>query len=509
MASLNSKQWHHLLTPARSRRIARHRQQMGRQAWQIILPFLAAVGLVLGSASQGQTTSPNAPISEVKIYSSVIGTSTRYIGACEGNVDFNGADLTDLGLNTYRIYGGMSRWEPEDDDGIYGLPTIAQIKANPNVIPWQSWDQAMTSPPQGSDYHFSGVPEDLWQGNARSMFEALKQSHIRPVITIRNTDPGWSPDWALQLNPPRTEADWNEWWEHVFATVYWLNVRNDYQVDDFEIHNEPDNRQQGWGGNQDDYFELVRVGADAIAYVYHTYLPDRQFHIHAPKTTGGSSWPAATLEAVPGYFDSVNVHNYDLDISDYVRQVRTWMEDTDYGRSPLWLGEWGTYTSGYNDLDFSLNLVKNLIRMSRPGDTYVYGSHLFSLYDWGQSGGFEGLVSAEGDRRLSYYALRLGIRALQGGRPVLLSSSSDPDVMAIATQDNQQQVYILLVNNTSEDQVIKADVTSLLQQGDVTLWEFSAQIHDQTVGQESIDNGNIVLQVPADSIRLAMVRPRG
>ncbi|NJM63444.1 MAG: hypothetical protein HC849_30005, partial [Oscillatoriales cyanobacterium RU_3_3] len=34
--------------------------------------------------------------------------------------------------------------------------------------------------------------------------------------------------WALQTESPRTEADWNEWWEHVFATVYWLNVRNDY-----------------------------------------------------------------------------------------------------------------------------------------------------------------------------------------------------------------------------------------------------------------------------------------
>ncbi|MEG4108511.1 hypothetical protein [Microcoleus sp. S13_C5] len=67
-------------------------------------------------------------------------------------------------------------------------------------------------------------------------------------MSIRNVDNGWNQSWALQLNPPRAKEDWNEWWEQVFATVYWLNVRNDYPVDDWEIHNEPDNRDQGWGG---------------------------------------------------------------------------------------------------------------------------------------------------------------------------------------------------------------------------------------------------------------------
>ena len=149
--------------------------------------------------------------------------------------------------------------EEEDDDGIYGVPSIAQIKANPDLIPWEHWDTVMSSPFNGSDYSFSGVPEDTWQENARTIFETLKQVHICPVVTIQNSDPRWNPDWALQLNPPRTEADWNEWWEHVFATVYWLNVRNDYQVDDWEIHNEPDNRQQGWGGKSTISMVLIIV----------------------------------------------------------------------------------------------------------------------------------------------------------------------------------------------------------------------------------------------------------
>src|SRR5262249_51023274 len=80
------------------------------------------------------------------------GVSTCYLGATEGNVGFDVADLQGAGLSTYRIYGGMSRWEQVDDDGTYGSPDIASIKANPNVINWAWWDNAMTNPPGGTDY---------------------------------------------------------------------------------------------------------------------------------------------------------------------------------------------------------------------------------------------------------------------------------------------------------------------------------------------------------------------
>jgi len=72
----------------------------------------------------------------IKVYGSPWGVSTRYIGAVEGNVNFDIADLKDLGINTYRIYGGMSRWEAQDDDKVYGWPSITQIKADPNIINW-------------------------------------------------------------------------------------------------------------------------------------------------------------------------------------------------------------------------------------------------------------------------------------------------------------------------------------------------------------------------------------
>src|SRR4051812_38814759 len=79
------------------------------------------------------------------------GNSTQWIGAGEGNARFNIADITDLGINTFRIYGGMSRWEPTDDDGVYGSPSIAQIQANPNAVNWAYWDQKIKSPTGGTD----------------------------------------------------------------------------------------------------------------------------------------------------------------------------------------------------------------------------------------------------------------------------------------------------------------------------------------------------------------------
>jgi hypothetical protein len=280
-----------------------------------------ALGLAValpGAAVSRAQAAPAVPAT-IAVSGAQWGVSTAFIGATEGNVRFDVADLEDAGVSTYRIYGGMSRWEWQDDDGVYGEPTIDQIKADPNVVNWNWWDDAMTNPPNGSDYWWSG-DSGIWQGNARTIFSSLAAHGIRPVLTIRNRDnngnPGWSP------NPPVTNADWNEWWEHVFATVYWLNVRNDYRVDDFEVHNEPNNRGQGWGGTEAQYFELVQYTHDAIDWVYRNFLPGRAYHVYAPVTSGGSSWPLDALQQVAGFFDSVDIHDYSSDITDYFHLLR-------------------------------------------------------------------------------------------------------------------------------------------------------------------------------------------
>ena len=72
--------------------------------------------------------SAQAKMYTLTIAGSSDGVTERSIGATEGCARFNIADLVDVGLRNYRIWVGMSRLEPEDDDGVYGSPTIAEVR---------------------------------------------------------------------------------------------------------------------------------------------------------------------------------------------------------------------------------------------------------------------------------------------------------------------------------------------------------------------------------------------
>jgi hypothetical protein len=255
----------------------------------------------------------------------------------------------------------------------------------------------------------------------------------------------------------------------------------------------------GWGGTRADYFELVKVAKDAIDFVYKTYLPSRTYRIHGPKTVGGSNWPASALREIPNYFDTVNVHNYDADISNYTRKVRGWMNGTVRANSQLWVGEWGTYEISYNDLSLALNLIKNLIRGSQPGDNYIYGSHIFCLYDWGKPPAVEGLLGQSGKRRAGYYALRMGIRALQGGKTTFFPITNSSDLMAVATLDTSNNVYLLVVNERAKSYRVNADISALLKAGNGTVREFSSQKMDEVAGSLTLKGGNASFAVPANS----------
>jgi len=430
------------------------------------------------------------------------GVSPAYIGATEGNVRFDVADLQDAGINTYRIYGGMSRWEWQDDSSTYGSPTIDQIKADPSVINWAWWDNAMTTPPNGSDYWWSG-DTGLWQGSARTIFSSLQSAGIRPVLTIRNRDNNNNPSWSP--NPPVTAADWNEWWEHVFATAYWLNVRNNYGVDDYEVHNEPNNSKQGWGGTEADYFSLVQHTADAIRWVYSTYLPGRTPHIYAPVTTGGSSWPLDALQQVPTYFDSVDIHDYNSDVSSYVETVHGYMNSTGYGGYPVWLSEWGTYRGGYDKAATGIQLIiNNLIRMSGGPNDQVYGSHVFTFYDWnGFSGGFQnfqGLVDINGNKRASYYALRMAVRALLGSRQTYATTTGTSNLTAITARDSAGSTYLLLTNTAaSTTYPVDADLSAIVTSGTGTMWQVDATHNDVIVGSPALSGGHVSFSIPAQA----------
>lgn len=440
--------------------------------------------------------------SEIVVDGEQWGRSTCYIGATEGT-GFNIADLKDLGINSYHIYGGMSRWEAQDDSNIYGSPTIDQIKANPNSINWAWWDNAMTNPPGGSDYWWT-YQSPAWHGNARTLFSTLQAAGIRPIVTLRTRDNLQNPSWPP--NPPTTQADWNEWWEHVFATVYWLNVRNDYNVNDFEVLNEPDVPSQGWAGTEAQYIGLLQYTEDAISYVYKTYLPGRAYHIYAPATSTGSSWPYILLQRAPAMFDSLDIHDYNADIRTRVQQAHHWLHTVGRDNYPIWLSEWGSYriSNKYDTLPTGISLINNLIYGSQPGDNYVYGNEVFSLYDYGKLP--LGLIKNNGTRRTDYYAMRLAIRALQGCRPTYQSTTNNPNLLAITTRGSNGNLFFLITSLTGQqNNHLTVDCSALLSSGRGTIWQFDARHNDQVTGNTIVKNGLMTLSMPAAGAALVEV----
>jgi hypothetical protein len=446
-------------------------------------------------------TIPTNASATVTVAGTQWGKSTCYIGAVEGSSRFALSDLQDLGINSYHIYGGMSRWEAQDDSHVYGSPSIAQIKANPNVIDWAKWDTVMTDPPDGSDYWWVGA-SPFWHGNARTLFASLKAAGIQPIVTLRNRDDQQHPSWAP--NPPTTQADWNEWWEHVFATVYWLNVRNNYNVNNFEVHNEPDLAPSGWKGTQAQYITFLEYTHDAIAYVYRMYLPGRTYHIYAPASSTASDWPNALLQQVPDEFDSLDIHDYDpAHTGAEVKQAHLWLDAHGKGNYPVWVSEWGSYEPNekYNTLPQGISLINNLIRGSQPGDDYVYGNHIFALYDYSKIP--LGLISYNGTRRADYYAMRLAIRALQGCRPTYQSITSDPNLLAITTRDGKGGVYFLVTNQDGQKNYrVNVDLSALISGGKGITWEFDTHYHDQIVGSVVANKGHMTLTLPANGAML-------
>ncbi len=230
----------------------------------------------------------------ITVSSAQWGQSTYYIGAGDGFVPdqkASFAEIKDLGLNTMRVSGQASNWEPVDDSPVYGKPSIDQIKADPNSIKWSVWDAHLAS---------------NWIGgmSGSEYFKTLKDMGIRSVIKFTLDHDGAG---TFMANPPITDADKNEWWKYVFAIAYWLNVRNDYQVNDYEVFNEPDAIPRFWHGTKDQFFDFMRLTHDAIDYVYKKYLPGRTYHVLAPTPTWTNDWISDALAKVPDTFD-VTVH---------------------------------------------------------------------------------------------------------------------------------------------------------------------------------------------------------
>src|SRR5258708_20853987 len=167
------------------------------------------------------------------------------------------------------------------------------------------------------------------------------------------------------------------------------------------------------------------------------------------------------------------------------------MTEEGFANARLWLSEWATYRGGYQNASKGVGLViTNLIRMSSPS-TYVYGSHIFTLYDWdGFSGGFQnfqGLINGAGTRLSSYYALRIATRALNGCKPTYQSHSTQSNLTAI-TPKNAAGPYSLLIatNAANTSYTTTVNLSALKSTGTGTEWQYNATHNDGVVGTPSL-----------------------
>ncbi|MFH1129980.1 MAG: VCBS repeat-containing protein, partial [Pseudomonadota bacterium] len=370
---------------------------------------------------------------------SVEGTTTTYIGATEAYV-FNIDDLTDLGINTFRMWTSMNELEWWDDDdatwgayggGMIGTPAIQTIKDDQpngfnNTVPWSWWDTQF-----GGVFFSWDDPYSEASSSRAEIIDACISNQITPLLVLRNktnaNEPAWAPDPA-----PLTAGDLAEWWEHCFATAYWLNVRNPYSVVRFEVLNEPDYSGQGWtenGGTKEDYVPMIEQAYDAVKFA--NDIAGISTIIHAPVVASYASdyihYSLSNADtALVDRIQVVDYHTYDNDPTASINHVQADIAtyNPDGNTEPIWVSEWGALWATYDTEARALLTADQLMTFSQLG---VEGVTIFNLYDWWQNAN-HGLIRHLGDgswaKTETYYAFRLMIRGLINGKDIVQSSTT-------------------------------------------------------------------------------------
>jgi|GEM_PF-1605698 len=420
--------------------------------------------------------------------------SMKYIGSIEAATRFNTADMLDLGINSLKLYMGMPRVEMTDDDGVYGSPSIAQIKANPNIIPWAFWDNAFQCLCAYTDPDW-GTAEPHALISIETVIAELRVAGIEPTIQLRIRGPADQPQWIPKV--PLTQADYNEFWEYAFAVMYWLNVRHNYQITKIEAMGEPDGGTYSGGPDNlaliyDNLYDAAHAVNDPLGLPVILGAPINQSqHIE---------YIDYMLQRRDAKIDSVNYDDHSATQDAYARGYwsRVMNNNSDGILEPLVGTEWGPSLTGYSTVPKALPLIQSLIDQSQSD---MLGSNLFSMYE---GSGWPGLVKADGTRVEGYYAMRLGIRALQDAKTLYNVTTTDTGRSYAASKDTNN-LYLLVLNLSNQDQTISANVSAHISSGTATIYEYSAAHKDTVVGTPALNAGAFSFAAPKNSAALAVI----
>ena len=425
-----------------------------------------------------------------------IGISTKYMGVTGSHRDFDVTVFKDLGINTNRLFSSVESFEPIDDNDDYGKPSIDEVKANINIIPWAKWDNVIIS---------NGFKDYL---------DAMKSINVKVIINLRTNSTGW------MANIPKTPEDENEWWEHCAALAYWLNVRNDYQMDDYQLFNEPDHGygQEFGGASVEDYVRLARLANDALGFVYTHYLPGRKFETYGPVTSWANSWITDMLTKGGDVFSNVDFHQYSskTQFTDAIGAAHGMMNTTGYAGLPVWMSEWGSYDFDLpnvrqnNSVPFAIKMINNVINMCAPGDGHITG---WDYYNYASGSYGDEILDENNEPRTVYYALRLAIRGLKGGKPIYSCNVSNNKLKAIASKDEDGTIN-LLVTDTSSIQShtvnINLSALSVVTGSATTISRYDASNEDvSSVGPTVGSNGVVQITIPPSGAVLIKAQGTG
>ncbi|MBD0256025.1 MAG: DNRLRE domain-containing protein, partial [Cytophagales bacterium] len=464
------------------------------RAWRSRL-FAACLALLF---APGLLSFAQAPAT-VAVSGTQAGISTRYMGMQGGDSPSATAFIDavdDLGLNAFRFFTTMNRYEPEDDVPGYGYPTREQLlAADPSdllgtntLIDWSKYEVQLN--------------RDRDNGQTDAVrFAMFREKGIKVLANLQLNQRG--PDWAPTFATTPTQADKDEWWQSCYANALLLNKKHDFRIDDYEIGNEPNLGSEGFRGTMATYYEMVRIAKDAIKEAYARHLPGRTYRIYAPAPAWDDfGWIDGVLKNVPDDFDHVSFHKYGVltSMDQGVRNVRNWAANRQ-----VWLTEWGTWENGFdqtqvNNLSVNIDWIKLIMTMSTPGASYVDGWHYYKLFHSGYAGG-DGLIDKRTfpyKKEKAYYGLRLGIRALNGGKPVYGTQTSTGDLTA-STSRNADGTYSTLIANTSNSYAYRAELnlSSLVaDQEKVTLYRFDAANNDARFRGPALVGGKTQVIVP-------------
>ena len=226
-----------------------------------------------------------------------------------------------------------------------------------------------------------------------------------------------------------------------------------------------------------------------------------------------NTWVQESLRQNGTMLDTVDWHNYGTSHYDNAVQARAWSASAPQSSLPreLYMSEWGSYRSAY-DFAHALPYAKLLMDHSRDTAGHVDGSAIFPWYDWQT---LRGVIGADGTKTPTYYALRLMIRGLQGGKlryPVVHDIPPQVEIQPIAAvqepteEEPRRTLYVEVLNKTRQGQTMVVDLIAHRPSGPTaTLRQFADGRYDVEQGTVAIKAGRATCNLPGLSIMQVIV----